>query len=440
MKKHFFFLVSAFVLLSCAQAQFPTLARRSFLGIQMEKITDDTKRIMELPSENGVLITKVIAGSSAENAGLLASDVLLKINGKEVNSPDEAVKTVAEHKGGEEFTYEIIRNKKTVNGKSVFKEYPKENYKDIEMEYTATQTINGIQRLIVSKPKKNSKKMPVIIYIGGIGCYSLDNPLDTTKNEVQFLNSLTRAGFVCVRAEKPGIGDNTACKACAEISFNEELDGYVNAVKTIKTYNYVDSSRIYIFGHSMGGVMAPLIAQQTPVKGIIAYGTIGSNFMEYLLKTRRTIGEAYSWSEDETDGFIKDYCECAGYYFTDKMSSDEAAKKNPDCKQYLNVFDYRSRAYNNELYALNIPAAWKPFKGKALLLWGGSDFIASKEDHEIITSTVNRFHPGNAEFKVVENSAHAFGTAFSFQEALKNPGIYNKLVTEKVLNWLKIVS
>ncbi len=88
------------------------LKRRPFLGIQMEKISDDTKRIMELPSSKGVLVANVIPNSTAEKAGILKSDVLLKLNGEEVNEPAEAAKLVASYRGGDEFKYELIRNKK----------------------------------------------------------------------------------------------------------------------------------------------------------------------------------------------------------------------------------------------------------------------------------------------------------------------------------------
>jgi hypothetical protein len=411
------------------------LKRRAFLGAKLDKITDDVKRIMELPSEKGVLISAVVPNSTAEKIGFQKSDVLLKINGVETNIPADVVKLVGGYHGGDELNYELLRNKKIVKGKSVFKEMVREQYSNIDMEYNATKSVAGIQRLVVSKPK-TVKKSPAIIFIGGIGCYSLDNALDTTYNETQLLNSLTRSGFVCVRAEKPGIGDNAKCKPCSEVSFLEELDGYVNAVNTIKKYNYVDSNQIYIIGHSMGGVFAPMVAQKTTIKGIIAYGTIGSNFIEYLNKTRRTIAEAYQWSPVETDDYIKESCECASYYFVDKLTTEQATKKKEACKEYLPVFDYRSRAYNDELYSFNIPGLWKDFKGKALLLWGGSDYIASKEDHEILTHSINYYHSGNATFKVLENCTHGMDYAQSFQEAQKNPHSFNRIVVDEILKWL----
>ena len=411
------------------------LKRRAFLGAKLDKITEDVKRVMDLPNDKGVLISMVVPNSTAEKTGFLKGDVLLKLNGIETNVPADVVTQVAKYRGGDELNYELLRNKKIVKGKAVFKEMVKEQYTNIDMEYNATKSVAGVQRLVVSKPK-NNKKSPVIVFIGGIGCYSLDNAMDTTYNETQLLNALTRSGYVCVRAEKPGMGDNGSCKPCSEVSFLEELDGYVNAVKTIKHYNYVDSNQVYIIGHSMGGVFAPMVASKTNIKGIIAYGTIGSNFIEYLNKTRRTIAEAYNWTPVETDDYIKESCECASYYFVDKLTTEQATKKKEVCKEYLPVFDYRSRAYNDELYSFNIPGLWKDFKGKALLLWGQSDFIAAKEDHEILMHSINYYHSGNATFAIVENSTHGMDYAPTFQDALKNPHSFNRAVVTEILKWL----
>jgi hypothetical protein len=402
----------------------------------MEPITEDVRRVMELPETKGVLINRVVPGSTAAAAGFRQGDVLLKLNDTEINATNQAVAYVGGRRGGEAFTYELIRDKKKISGKATFAPYPTEQYADLEMIYTAAKTESGLQRMILTKPKK-SGKLPVVVFLTGYGCYSLDTPLDTLRSETQLLNTLSRAGYMSVRAEKPGVGDGVGQgRGCDEIGFIEEVNGYVKMIELLKKRPDVDASAIYIFGHSMGGAMAPLIAQQTSVKGIIAYGTVGSNFMEYFYKTRRTIAQAYQMPPDSTDAYIKNISECVAYYFMDDLTSDGVAAKRPACAGALGVFDDRSRQYTRELYAFNPPLEWKKFTGRSLLFWGEGDFISSKEDHQILVDAINYYHPGHAELATVK-ATHGMETANNFQQAVTNPGDYNPEVGKIVLNWLK---
>lgn len=413
------------------------LPRRVYLGIRMENLTEDMKNIIGLADFRGVLIAEVLPASTAEKAGFKKGDVLRSLNGTEVNTTVEVISSLSGHKPGESFVYELIRNNKSIKGKATFQAFPQENYADLDVIYTQSSSDIGLQRIIITKPKTQGK-LPVVAFIGGIGCYSLDFPSDSTRGEVELLTDLNRSGFLCARLEKPGMGDNAKfCKSCEEVSFTEETNGYVEAIKALKQRHDVDSTQVFIFGHSMGGVFAPLIAQQTPVQGIIAYGTIGSSFIEYLAKTRRTIAQAYTMSPEETDDLVKVFCECSSYYFVEKMTTQQAATKKPVCSEYLGIFDLRSRSYNDELYSYNIPALWKPYNGKVLMLWGESDFISSREDHQIISDAVNYYHPGNATFNTVEHTDHGMNTAKTFREAVSAPGRYNQSVSRKVIDWLK---
>jgi pimeloyl-ACP methyl ester carboxylesterase len=436
MKRSFNILVFLLPLLAAGQE----LPRRTFMGVMMDTVSGETRQANKLSPSKGVFIKSVVPGSSAEDAGILSGDILLSINGKEVNSPAEGVKLVGTFKGGDVMKYELVRKGKTIKGESKFKTFPYESYSNIAMRYPSVKTVNGEQRFIVSQPVNQKKKMPAVVFIGGYGCYSLDTPFDTSRSETQLLNRLTREGYVCVRAEKPGVGDNTKCTPCNEVGLVDEMLGYLEVVKTVKKYDYVDSNSVYIIGHSMGGVIGPMVAEKTNIKGIIAYGTIGSNYIEYLLKTRRTIGEAYGWKQSETNKYVKDACECAAYYFVEKMKTSEAVAKNEICKDHLPVFDLRSRRYNNEMYNLNFASLWEKYEGKALLLWGEADYVAAKEDHEILLKAINEAHPGHGEFKTVKRSNHGMEEAANFQQARTSPGKYNPEVTGIILKWLNSVS
>ena len=423
-------------MVGCAQEILP---RRVFLGIRMENLTDDMRRITGLGEQKAVLLSEVLPGGTAAKAKWMRGDMLTTLNGTPMGSTDDVFAFLGALSAGQNFQFTLVRDKKEIKGRAVLASYPEERYPDIAVEYGATRAQAGLQRVIHTRSKSRvGKRLPAVVFIGGIACYSLDLPLDSARGEIQLLNRLARKGFACARLEKPGIGDGAkTCKPCGQVSFMEELDGYVQAIRDLKQRPDIDSNNITIIGHSMGGVFGPLAAQRTPVQRIIAYGTIGSNFIEYLAKTRRTIGEAQGWPPEEIDAFIKDYCECATWYFADHLTTAEVAAKKPVCAEYVGIFDARSRPYNDELYALNIPGLWKDFSGQALLLWGESDFISAREDHALIEAAVNHYHPGHAEFKTVPAADHPMNVAASFQSAVAGSSVYNTAVGDAILTWLE---
>ena len=66
-------------------------------------------------------------------------------------------------------------------------------------------------------------------------------------------------------------------------------------LKALAAYDFVDRDNIVIFGHSMGGVMAPLIAAEAPVKGIAVYGTVAKTWYEYFGENFRR--QAMPWRD-----------------------------------------------------------------------------------------------------------------------------------------------
>ena len=59
--------------------------------------------------------------------------------------------------------------------------------------------------------------------------------------------------------DKPGCGDSEG-GPWTEIDFMTELDGYRQGLKALKASPFVDPEHVFLFGHSMGGVMAPLLS------------------------------------------------------------------------------------------------------------------------------------------------------------------------------------
>jgi len=89
--------------------------RRGYLGVYIEPVDPVTAKGVKLDKPRGVLIINVISGSAADKAGVKEGDVILSVNGQEVNQPNELQAKVGLFDPGEEVKLEVWRYGKQMN-------------------------------------------------------------------------------------------------------------------------------------------------------------------------------------------------------------------------------------------------------------------------------------------------------------------------------------
>jgi S1-C subfamily serine protease len=85
-------------------------AQRAFLGIKIREITSDLARKEKLENVSGVYVASIVHGGAAEEAGIKAEDVIVKIDDKNIASPSQLQETVAEHHPGDKIKLSFFRN------------------------------------------------------------------------------------------------------------------------------------------------------------------------------------------------------------------------------------------------------------------------------------------------------------------------------------------
>ncbi len=88
--------------------------RRGFLGVGLGNVTAGIADAFGLDRPRGVLITAVYPETPAEAAGLMAEDIILKINGQEVNRPNHVQSLIARQHPDDTVSLEIRRKNKTL--------------------------------------------------------------------------------------------------------------------------------------------------------------------------------------------------------------------------------------------------------------------------------------------------------------------------------------
>jgi dienelactone hydrolase/Fe-S cluster assembly iron-binding protein IscA len=132
-----------------------------------------------------------------------------------------------------------------------------------------TSPIGQIAAYLTSDPK-DGKKHPAMVWahggFGGIGPGALEKmPDDNDQSPHAFLE----AGCVVMYPSWRGTNDNPGKPEY----FYGEVDDIVAAIQYVASLSYVDRSRIYLGGHSVGGTLALLAAEEsTDVRAAFCFG------------------------------------------------------------------------------------------------------------------------------------------------------------------------
>lgn len=88
--------------------------KRGMLGVSIVSLSQDRAEELGMDAIEGVEIQDVASGGSADNAGIEAGDVVLKVGEHEVNEPNQLQARVAMLSPGEEVTITLVRNGETI--------------------------------------------------------------------------------------------------------------------------------------------------------------------------------------------------------------------------------------------------------------------------------------------------------------------------------------
>ena len=85
------------------------VSMRPWLGIIGLSLTEDIARYYNLPVERGVLVTRVVNGSPAEDSGIVDGDIILRMDGAALNSVEDLVEEIHQRKAGQKIRITVLR-------------------------------------------------------------------------------------------------------------------------------------------------------------------------------------------------------------------------------------------------------------------------------------------------------------------------------------------
>jgi len=408
--------------------------------------------IIPKPVANGILVDSILVNGTFGSLHLQKGDIITSINGNTTASMDAYSKAASVIRSGDKVAVQFIRNNKSMNanGTAIMRPYEQSDIADVQYDWVKFR--NGYLRAITRKPKGKTN-LPAILLIPGYGCGSIENYMSSYNGKI--LTEWLKAGYAVVTIEKSGLGDSYNCVPCSEVDLATDIESFDAGYNYMEQLPFVDKDRLYIWGHSMGGIIAPEIAKRHQPKGVMVFGTTFRPWSEFLLEMHRVQKpllekQTYLQTEDFMRTIQKIYYE----FFILKKTREELLK-NPEYKDLVvselgykegsNDMWGRHWAFWPQIDSLNLAQSWQKINCSVLILHGAADYEScSIVEPQLITRTVNEAHPGNATMQVIPELDHFMMKSKNWEEARDNfntqqynKGNFNYAIAEATINWLK---
>lgn len=387
----------------------------------------------------GVEIIAVRPGSAAEQAGLRVGDVVHSIGGAPVSDAAQFLSIVKPQPTGRPSVFIVERNGKTFGLRVVLSPATDEHDPNVMTRYGSVKIGGSLRRTLVTFPVAVRGPRAALLLVGGIGCYSVDVASDPQDAYLRLAHDLGARGFVVMRLEKSGVGDSQG-PPCATTDFNDELRSYAVALRALRADPDVQPAHIYVLGHSIGSAIAPRLAIEQPVAGVIMLEGFGRNWVEYELWNLRRQLELGGDAPDQVDAKLAEKEICMHRLLIEKEPETAIEQTMPSCKEH-NAYPAPA-TYLQEVAALDVAEPWTKLSVPVLAVYGTGDFVTAEADHKRVVDIVNARHPGSAVLRLVPGMDHHLDVAGTPQQAYdlrvkdKGSGPYDEQLSATILDWL----
>jgi pimeloyl-ACP methyl ester carboxylesterase len=159
---------------------------------------------------------------------------------------------------------------------------PKRPYPYVEEEVTYRNTEDDVTLAATLTLPRAERPSPAVILITGSGAQDRDETVFAHRPFLILADFLTRRGIAVLRTDDRGVGGSTGniADATSENLAKDVLAG----IAYLKTRKEIDPERIGLIGHSEGGIVAPMVAAQSPDVSFIVLmagtGVTGAQIIE----------------------------------------------------------------------------------------------------------------------------------------------------------------
>ena len=324
---------------------------------------------------------------------------------------------------------------------------PREEHPGITTTYGTLTLRDGVKlQTIVTKSAAATGRVPAILFVHWLSCDTVAVSANPTDGWSAMMRRIVReSGALVWRTEKRGVGASEG--DCASMDYDTELADHREALIHLRRRPDVDPQRIVIFGGSIGGTYAPLLAAHADVAGVMIWGAGATTWAERMLKFERNALELRDMDPTRlATEMTARYRFFDRYLIEGKTPAQIAAADAALGSVWSRIIGTsadgqygRPFAFHQQAQKADWAAAWSRVNAPVLALYGEYDWFESHDAASLIARIVNSKNPGRGTFVVVPRMDHHFTVYPTAQAALKEEGgqVNPDPAVNAMLEWLR---
>ena len=413
------------------------LPRRPFLGLDVR-----ARKQAENPRP-GLEVIRVTPEGTAARAGVRPGDWLEFVNEHPVSDARELGAYVRTLQIGARLVLGVDREGEKVSLPSEMVALPVERLAHADVHLGHVRVGEHRRRTVLTIPKGLAAPHPTILYLSGLGTQSCELSEDPDEPLRHFLQDFSRAGFATLRVERSGVGDGEG-RPLQTTSFFDDVAAYRAALDLLIQNG--SGRQIFLFGHSVGGMMAPLLASEgINLRGIMVFGTSLLKWVDCIVRATRRQKLLAGMLGEELDAYVAAWERMHWLVCRGGLSPEQVFAQEPQLR-WLEGSACRGETmfgrhvhFFQQLERLDLEALWKTAFAPVLVLHGEFDWACGPDEGKALANAIAEVDPSRVEFVELGGTGHDMRRHVSIEESYVNPrrGVWDERIVSTAEQWIR---
>lgn len=415
------------------------LPRRGYLGFAVEARPAPLE--LRHQGRERWIVSELTEGGAAMRGGLRLGDDLVKFDGQPIVSLAHLRSLAAAATPGTPCCVRVLRDAESVDCSMVSAEMPLEQLSGgrIELDEVLWMHEGKELRLRAIWTHPVGETRATVWFLPSGAWITQEVPLDLNDPTFQLIDRLAEHGVATLRVDRSGLGDSEGPHP-RSLDFSAEMSMW-EAAREHFFARTADGARRCLFGRSLGGYLAPLLARGQPFDAIVVWGTSSRNWHEGTLQSVEYQRRLAGFAGVRLEHVLMLVERLQRLVFVDGLTPAQARVRDPSLlgvsdQEYDGELVYdRTARFFQQLQAIDIVGAWAQVEAEVLAVSAEFDIIVPKE---ALSELAARVGP-RAHLVYLRGVDHFMHERPSLEEAVRIPwgGRFSERAAMMILGFVR---